>query len=526
MRNPEHVIPARAPASRADVLVVGGGINGAGIARDLAGRGLSVVLCEKDDLAAHTSSSSTKLIHGGLRYLEHYEFALVRKALAEREVLLRSAPHIMWPLRFVMPHDPGMRPVWMVRIGLFLYDHLARREVLPGSRTVDLRAHPSGTPLKRHFRKGFVYSDGWVDDARLVVLNAVDAAERGATVLTRWACVDARRAPAEWQVQLRSSAGATRELRARALVNAAGPWAAQFLAEHAHAPERKALRLVKGSHIVVRKLFAHDHAYIFQNPDRRIIFAIPYERDFTLIGTTDVEHHGAIGGARIDDAEIAYLCEQASRYFERAVHPGDVVWSYSGVRPLLDDESGDPSAVTRDYELELDTAGGAPLLTVWGGKITTFRKLAEEAADRLAAPLGTARGAWTQGAFLPGGDFRPLIGAARRPDEDFARLLGALAQRHPKVDARLLQRLARAYGTRAETLLAGSGLGAEVAPGLHEAELAHLRVHEWACSAEDVLWRRSKLGLHYGAAERDAVQAWCTEHWAAGAPVGAGMAWN
>ena len=526
MRNPGPLIPSLAPAARADVLVVGGGINGAGIARDLAGRGLSVVLCEKDDLAAHTSSSSTKLIHGGLRYLEHYEFALVRKALAEREVLLRSAPHIMWPLRFVMPHDPGMRPVWMVRIGLFLYDHMARREVLPGSRTVDLRAHPSGTPLKRHFRKGFVYSDGWVDDARLVVLNAVDAAEHGATVLTRWACVDARRAPAEWQVQLRSSAGATRELRARALINAAGPWAAQFLAEHAHAPERKALRLVKGSHIVVRKLFEHDHAYIFQNPDRRIIFAIPYERDFTLIGTTDVEHHGPIGGARIDDAEIAYLCEQASRYFERAVHPGDVVWSYSGVRPLLDDESGDPSAVTRDYELELDVAGGAPLLTVWGGKITTFRKLAEEAADRLAAPLGVARGAWTQGAFLPGGDFRPLIGAARRPDEDFTRLLGTLAQRHPKIDARLLQRLARAYGTRAETLLAGSGLGAEVAPGLHEAELAHLRVHEWACSAEDVLWRRSKLGLHYGAAERDAVQAWCAEHWAAGAPASAGMAWN
>jgi glycerol-3-phosphate dehydrogenase len=500
---------------RVDVLVVGGGINGAGIARDLAGRGLSVVLCEKDDLAAHTSSASTKLIHGGLRYLEHYEFALVRKALAEREVLLRSAPHIMRPLRFVMPHDPGMRPVWMVRIGLFLYDHLARREVLPGSRTVDLRRHPAGAPLKGHFRKGFVYSDGWVDDARLVVLNAIDAAERGASVLTRTACVDARRGPRQWQVRLLAEGGATLELGARALVNAAGPWAAQFLADHAHATERKALRLVKGSHIVVRRLFEHDHAYIFQNPDKRIIFALPYEGEFTLIGTTDVENDGPIGAARIDESETAYLCAQASRYFERPVKPADVVWSYSGVRPLLDDESGDPSAVTRDYELELDTAGGAPLLTVWGGKITTFRKLAEEAADLLAPPLAAAQGAWTRGAFLPGGDFGALIGAAQRPDTDFARLVAVLAKRHPGVDAQLLNRLARAYGTRAETLLAGGGLGAEVVPGLHEAELAHLHANEWARSADDVLWRRSKLGLHLSAAEREVVQAWCSARWPA-----------
>jgi len=296
-----------------DVCVVGGGINGAGIARDLTGRGAKVVLCEKDDLAAHTSGASTKLIHGGLRYLEYYEFPLVRKALAEREVLLKSAPHIMWPLRFVMPHDPSMRPVWMISIGLFLYDHLARREVLPGSRTVDLRSHPAGVPLKPSFRKGFVYSDGWVDDARLVVLNAIDAAERGATVLTRTRCVDARRGPEHWQLRLEGPGGARRELRARALVNAAGPWAAQFLGEAAHEARPKTLRLVKGSHIVVPKLFEHDHAYIFQNPDKRIIFAIPYEGDFTLIGTTDVEHAGPPGQARIDDAEIAYLCEQASR---------------------------------------------------------------------------------------------------------------------------------------------------------------------------------------------------------------------
>lgn len=495
-----------------DVLVVGGGINGAGIARDLAGRGLSVVLAEKDDLAAHTSSSSTKLIHGGLRYLEYYEFSLVKKALAEREVLLKSAPHIMWPLRFVMPHDPGMRPVWMIRAGLFLYDHLARREVLPGSTAVDLRSHPTGVPLKREFRKGFVYSDGWVDDARLVILNAIGARERGAAVFTRTACVDARRSATRWQATLASADGRRRAVTARALVNAAGPWAAQFLAEHAHAKDRKSLRLVKGSHIVVPKMFDHDHAYIFQNPDKRIIFAIPYEEDFTLIGTTDVEHQGAIGTARIDASETAYLCEQASRYFAKPIHPADVVWSYSGVRPLLDDESGDPSAVTRDYSLELDTAQ-APLLNVWGGKITTFRKLAEEAADLLAAPLG-ARGAWTEGAFLPGGDLSATIGAAQRPDTDFSRFVQALALAHPELPTPLVRRLARAYGSRAVALLKRP-LGPEVAPGLHEAELQFLHDEEWARSADDVLWRRSKLGLHYDEHHRAAVADWCRTHWGA-----------
>ena len=503
-------------AAHYDVLVVGGGINGAGIARDLAGRGLAVLLCEKDDLASHTSGSSTKLIHGGLRYLEYYEFSMVRKALAEREVLLRAAPHIMRPLRFVMPHDPSMRPVWMVRAGLFLYDHLARREVLPGSCTVDLRQHAAGVPLKPGFAKGFVYSDGWVDDARLVVLKAIDAAARGATVLTRWACVDARRGPTQWQLRLRSASGESRDVTARALVNAAGPWAAQFLAEHAHAPKRKALRLVKGSHIVVPKMFEHDHAYLFQNPDKRIIFAIPYEGAFTLIGTTDVEHSGDIGKAQIDESEVGYLCEQASRYFEQPVRPSDVVWSYSGVRPLLEDESGEPSAVTRDYALELDTGGGvaaAPLLTVWGGKLTTFRKLAEEAADLLAKPLATKRGAWTHGAFFPGGDLSAWIGPAQRPDTDIVRFTQALALRHPHLPAPLCQRLARSYGSRVETLLAGGELGAEVAPGLFEAELEYLHAHEWARTADDVLWRRTKLGLHLNAAGRAAVASWCAAHW-------------
>jgi glycerol-3-phosphate dehydrogenase len=509
---PARAAPPSAEPGVCDVLVVGGGINGAGIARDLAGRGLKVVLCEKDDLAAHTSSSSTKLIHGGLRYLEYYEFALVRKALAERELLLRSAPHIMWPLRFVMPHDPGMRPVWMIRAGLFLYDHLARREVLPGSTTVDLRQHPAGVPLKPRFHKGFVYSDGWVDDARLVLLNAMDAAEHGAAVYTRTACIDARRGPQDWALTLRDTAGRKQAWRARALVNAAGPWAAQFLSDHAHAPRAQSLRLIKGSHIVVKKLFDHDHAYIFQNPDKRIIFAIPYEQDFTLIGTTDVEHAGAIGAARIDAAETAYLCEQASRYFAKPVVPADVVWSYSGVRPLLDDESGDPSAITRDYSLELDT-GAAPLLSVWGGKITTFRKLAEEAADLLAGPLQMTGPAWTREAHLPGGDLSAWIGPAQRPDTDFSRFVDALQQRHPALGPALAHRLARAYGARCEQLLA-QGPGPEVAPGLHEAELTYLHDHEWARNADDVLWRRSKLGLHLNAAQRASVDQWCRTHWA------------
>jgi glycerol-3-phosphate dehydrogenase len=510
-----------------DAIVVGGGVNGAGIARDLAGRGARVLLCEKDDLASHTSSASTKLIHGGLRYLEYWEFSLVRKALAEREVLLKGAPHIIWPLRFVMPHDPSMRPVWMIRAGLFLYDHLAHREVLPPSRTVDLRRHVAGGPLDARFTKGFVYSDGWVDDARLVTLCALDAAEHGATVLTRTACVDAERGAERWRVTLRSDDGTARQVSSRALVNAAGPWAAQFLMEHAHTVDRVHLRLVKGSHVVVPKLFDHGHAYIFQNPDKRIIFAIPYEAEFTLIGTTDVEHHGAIGDARASADEIAYLCEQASRYFAKAVRPEQVVWTYSGVRPLIDDESGNPAAVTRDYRLELDTGRGvalqAPLLSVWGGKLTTFRKLAEEVADHLAPMLARPTdddGAWpdfgrpwTAGAPLPGGDLRASLGAdapnETQVEATFERFVDALGLRHPALPPRLVRRLARAYGTRADKLLEG-GLGAEVAPQVFEAELRYLHRVEWARTGEDVLWRRSKLGLHLSADERAAVTAWMT----------------
>ena len=520
--------PLTAPLTMScDVLVVGGGINGAGIARDLAGRGLKVVLCEQDDLGAHTSSSSTKLVHGGLRYLEYYEFGLVRKALAERERLLKSAPHIMWPLRFMMPHDPSMRPVWMVRIGLFLYDHLAKREWLPGSRAVKLREHVTGAPLKPQYTRGFVYSDGWVDDARLVVLNAVDAAAHGATILTRCRCEKAERTAGGWRATLQPAGGVAIKVQARAMVNAAGPWTGEFLRDRARVQSVRALRLVKGSHIVVKKIFAHDHAYIFQNPDKRIIFAIPYEGDFTLIGTTDVEIDGAPDSARIDADEINYLCEQASRYFTQPVLPGDVVWAYSGVRPLLDDESGDPSAVTRDYLLEFDDGppeapGGpnpAPLLSIWGGKITTFRKLAEEAADQVVQRLGERRPAWTETALLPGGDLSAWIGPPQRPDTDIRRFVQALAQRHPQLSVAVRERWARCYGSRVALLLgepgAGQhGLGHEVAPGLFEVELDYLHQHEWARSVDDVLWRRTKLGLHLTAAERAQVARW----WAARHP--------
>ncbi|MGH8311476.1 MAG: glycerol-3-phosphate dehydrogenase, partial [Steroidobacteraceae bacterium] len=347
------------------------------------GRGLNVHLVEQHDLAAHTSSASTKLIHGGLRYLEFLHFGLVRKALIEREVLLEAGPHIMWPLRFVMPHDAHLRPAWMIRAGLLLYDNLARRRHLAGSAAIDLRAHPAGVPLDARYRSGFVYSDGWVDDARLVVLNALDAAELGATVLTRTRCERVTHSGDGWSATLAAADGTTRSVQARAVVNATGPWVSRFLGEATPATAVRTVRLVKGSHIVVRQLFEHRFAYIFQSPDKRIVFAIPYEQEFTLIGTTDLEHRGGPGDARIDEREIRYLCEMANRYFTRKIGAADVVWSYSGVRPLLDDESEDPRSVTRDYALELNP-GGPPLLSVFGGKITTYRKLAEEAVDRLA----------------------------------------------------------------------------------------------------------------------------------------------
>lgn len=487
-----------------DLLVVGGGINGAGIARDAAGRGLRVLLVEQDDLAAHTSSASTKLIHGGLRYLEYYEFGLVRKALREREVLLRAAPHLIRPLRFVMPHMPHLRPAWMIRLGLFLYDHLGRRELLAPSRGIDMRRHAAGTPLVDSIRRGFVYSDAWVDDARLVVLNALGAQQDGATIMTRTRLTGATRVGDAWHACLQQRAGTTLSVTARAIVNAAGPWVASLLNGALGTPSRHNVRLVKGSHIVTRKLFDHDHAYIFQNPDKRIIFAIPYEHDFTLIGTTDLEFQGDASNVQISDDEIGYLCESANRYFKQKIAPADVVWTYSGVRPLLDEASDNPSAVTRDYHLELDADGGqAPLLSVFGGKITTFRKLAEEAVNLLAQPLGIAQPSSTGSRSLPGGDIR---------DADFAAFLAEFTTRHPWLPTALAHRYARAYGTRAYRLVADaldlSGLGAEIAANVFEAELVYLRDHEWARSAEDILWRRSKLGLHLPQETAAKIDAW------------------
>ncbi|MEC5385330.1 glycerol-3-phosphate dehydrogenase [Uliginosibacterium sp. H3] len=484
-----------------DLVVVGGGINGAGIARDAAGRGLKVLLVEREDLAQHTSSASTKLIHGGLRYLENFEFSLVRKALAERETLLNAAPHITWPLRFVMPHDDAIRSRWLVRAGLFFYDHLARRDRLPASEMLDLSKHPAGSALQAQWQHAFEYSDAWVDDARLVVLNCVDAAERGATVLTRTACTRALRGEDGWQIGLRDDAGIETTLHARALINATGPWVASFLRDTGQRPRHR-VRLVRGSHIVVPRLFAHDKAYLFQNPDRRIVFAIPYERDFTLIGTTETTHATEASAVHISAEETDYLCATASRFFREPVTPEQVRWSFSGLRPLLDDEHAALSRNTRDYLLELD-GEDAPLLSVFGGKITTYRKLAEEAVGRIQNLLGHHAPDWTARAPLPGGDMA---------DADFARFRNSLSQQHRSMPEALIDRLAHAYGTRCRHILGGAAgsaaLGEEILPGLFEREVDYLIAHEWARTATDILWRRSKLGLHLQANATQLLDAW------------------
>jgi glycerol-3-phosphate dehydrogenase len=490
-----------------DLLVVGGGINGCGIARDAAGRGLSVMLCEQDDLAAHTSSASTKLIHGGLRYLEQWHFRLVRKALQEREVLLASAPHLIRPLRFVMPHDAHLRPMFEIRAGLFLYDHLAPRKRLAASKAVDLHRHPAGSGLDPRFRKGFIYSDAWTDDARLVALNARDAAEHGATVLTRVRCEHAERRADDWRIRLvpTSGGGATATVYARALVNAAGPWVAAFLHERTSLSAHRNVRLIKGSHIIVPQIFRHRFAYIFQNTDRRIVFAIPYEREFTLIGTTDVEYHGQPQDLEISTAEVDYLCATVNRYFSQQISARDVVHSFAGVRPLLQDESADPAKVTRDYALELD-AQGPPILNVFGGKITTFRRLAEEAVDRLCAALKLEAAPWTQLAVLPGGDL---------PGASLAVFLRATARRFPWLPAAVRERYARAYGTRMVNLIGAARnlpmMGEEVLPGLYEREIDYLCGFEWALTARDILWRRSKLGLHLPPTSEALLDAWLAD---------------
>ena len=444
---------------------------------------------EQDDLAGHTSSASTKLIHGGLRYLEYKEFRLVREALAERERLLAIAPHIIWPLRFVLPHDRTMRPAWLLRLGLLIYDSIGGRRTLPGSESLRFDGTGFGDALRPGIARGFAYSDCWVEDSRLVVLNAMDAAERGATVLTRTRLVSARRAGGVWRADLADAiTGVSHTVEARMLVNAAGPWVADVLHGAMGRNERARVRLVKGSHIVVRRLYEGAHAYLLQNPDRRIVFAIPYEQDFTLIGTTDLSFEGDASDVRITQEETAYLCDAVNRWFAKPVAPEDVVWSYSGVRPLHDDGAEDASAVTRDYVLELDAPSGeAASLSVFGGKITTYRKLAEHALEK----LGVAGHAWTARAPLPGGDFA---------GGDFERFVVKLCAEKPFLPAALARRLARAYGTRVFRLLGDAArmedLGEDYGGGLTRAEVDYLVGYEFARSPEDVLWRRSKLGLH------------------------------
>ena len=489
-----------------DLLVVGGGINGAGVARDAAGRGLRTLLCEQHDLASHTSSASTKLIHGGLRYLEYYDFKLVRKSLREREIVLTSAPHICWPLRFVLPHDSHLRPAWMIRAGLFLYDHLAQRRRLPGSEGVNLRRHPAGKPLDERYRQGFVYSDCWVDDARLVVLTAKDARERGAQVMTRTRCVKLARRADAWAADLERADGQTVTVTARAVVNATGPWVDRFLDEATPLPARHHPRQVKGSHIVVPRLFEHEFAYIFQGADGRIVFAIPYEGDYTLIGTTEMDYSGDLATPVIAESEIEYLVAMANHYFSGNLARRDVVWTFAGLRPLLADPRDRATSVTRDYVLDLDS-DGAPLLSLYGGKLTTYRKLAEDVVDMLAPVLGCRAPHWTAGAPLPGGDM---------PRADFDSYLRALGSHFGWVPAALLRRLARTYGTRAERILHGaagiSDLGEEVLPGLHVREIEYLRREEWAATAEDILYRRTKLALHVPADGAGRLDEWLGRH--------------
>ena len=508
-----------------DIFVIGGGINGCGIARDAVGRGLSVTLAEMSDLAEATSSRSTKLFHGGLRYLEYFEFHLVREALSEREVLLKAMPHISWPMRFVLPYHKGMRfdaetpaskllsrvmpwmkgrrPAWMIRFGLFLYDTLGGREILPGTTTVDLRQDPAGRALRDEFVHAYEYSDCWVEDSRLVALNARDAAERGAKVLVRTKVVSAVRGPDDWVVTVEEiDTGARSEHRAKVLVNAGGPWVQDVIQTKLRLNSTEGVRLVRGSHIVTKRLYDHDKCYFFQGKDGRIIFAIPYETDFTLIGTTDKDHKGDPHDVHCTDEEAEYLCRFASEYFAKPVTREDIVWTYSGVRPLYDDHAKSATAATREYVLSLDTSG-APILNVFGGKITTYRRLAEDALAKVVPHLAPKSDKWTAGVALPGGDF---------PVDGVEALIARLQAAHPFLTDRWARRLVRAYGTDAERMLQGAvaaeELGRDFGATLTEVEVRWLMEHEFARRAEDVVWRRSKLGLRLTPDEVAALDDW------------------
>jgi len=471
-----------------DLAIIGGGINGTGLARDAAGRRLRVLLVEQNDLASGTSSASTKLIHGGLRYLEHGAIRLVREALHEREVLLRMAPHVIRPLRIMLPPAPGLRSSLRLRFGLFIYDLLGGRKLLPATHSVDLTHHPVGQPLKRSFRHGFEFSDCQADDSRLVVLNALDAAERGAVIRTRTRCVRAER-HAEWELVL-NARGRRQVTSARVLVNAAGPWIGEVADTVIRRPLPAPVRLVKGSHIVVRRRFEHDRGYLLQAADGRVVFALPFAQDFTLIGTTDENFVGDLNSPAPDSAEILYLCQTVNGYFRDKVTPDELVWSFAGVRSLYDDGADKPEDVTRDYVLTLDDSDGeAPLLTIYGGKITTYRRLAEAAMARFATFFG-APPPWTAGSTLPGGDF---------PPDGFDDLVAETVGRWPFLAMPHARRLVHAYGRRLERMLKGAqsmdDLGPRFASDLTGAEVRYLVENEWAQSADDVLWRRSKLGL-------------------------------
>lgn len=487
-----------------DVLIIGGGINGCGIARDAVGRGYSVCLCEAGDFGGGTSSASTKLVHGGLRYLEHYEFLLVRKALLEREVLWQIAPHIIWPMRFVLPHHSGLRPAWLLRLGLFLYDHIGGRKLLPPTSSLNLASDEAGKPLKPVFAKAFEYSDCWVEDSRLVVLNALDAAEHGASMRPHTTVARAQRADGKWQVEMQDTRSGHRQtVTASIIVNAAGPWVDMVLKQVFGQNDARNVRLVRGSHIVISRKFAHDKAYIFQNDDNRIIFAIPYEGDYTLIGTTDAEHGDDMDKPEISAGEIDYLCEMASEYFSEPVTKSDVVWTYSGVRPLYDDGASKAQEATRDYVIRTDGDKGIGLLlNIFGGKITTFRVLAEEILKTVETALGARKPAWTANTALPGGDFAVL---------GFDALVDEYATGYPFLDRALITRLVRQYGTRAKVVLADvratADLGKAFGNGLYEAEIVYLMRHEWALNAEDVLFRRTKLGIAYNAKQIQVLQA-------------------
>ncbi len=509
-----------------DLFIIGGGINGCGIARDAAGRGLSVALAEMNDLASATSSASTKLFHGGLRYLEYFEVRLVREALVERETLLRAMPHIAWPMRFVLPYHAdmrfegetptskllnvvmpwtrGRRPAWLIRFGLFLYDTLGGRKVLPGTRTLDLTRDPAGAPLDPKFTRAYEYSDCWIEDSRLVVLNARDAEVLGAKIMTRTKVLSAERVDGLWEVRVEErDTGVERVMRARMLVNAAGPWVGDILRTTVRINSTEGVRLVRGSHIVTKKLYDHDRCYFFQGTDGRIIFAIPYETDFTLIGTTDAEHDDPDVAPVCTPEERDYLCDFASAYFRKPVTREDVVWSYSGVRPLYDDGASSATAATRDYTLKVDAAGGAPVLNVFGGKITTYRRLAESALEKIAPYFAPSRGAWTAGAPLPGGDFAL---------EQVEPLIAGLQVDYPFLSPYWARRLIRAYGTDARNILGDAAAAEDMGPAfgatLTGREVAWLIEKEFARTAEDVVWRRSKAGLRMTAAEVAALDDW------------------